>query len=179
MTKDEIKKSLKDSAFWICPEDNELVSINIDRTADKILKNFLQPVVSGNNRLQLPKIKKKAVVAVLPAWDDSLNKKIEPIVEELREYLVNNPEERKVALWTMAQKFYKVLKEAGKTDRTSDACQGGEKRNRLPTSTKLIKMKQKIKYKSALQQAFVKCCSFWREVFTIKKYTNENQWKRN
>ena len=71
MTKEEIKKLLKDSAFWICPDDNELVSINIDRTADKIFKNFLQPDVSGNEAH--PKENKKVGEVALPLSGDRFN----------------------------------------------------------------------------------------------------------
>lgn len=53
---------------------------------------------------------------VLPAYNEDFVNKITPIVEELRDYLEKNPEDRRVALWTMVNKTYSTLKElAGKT----------------------------------------------------------------
>jgi len=47
MTIEEIKKVLKGSAFWICPEKSELVQIDIDRTAEIIFKNLPRPDVKN------------------------------------------------------------------------------------------------------------------------------------
>lgn len=37
MTEEKIKQIIKNSAFWICPDDKELVSINLERTAQALM----------------------------------------------------------------------------------------------------------------------------------------------